>query len=196
MVEIPITPPAAAVIALARGADPQAVEAWARGLSPAPRAGAVYAGVPDDKVLAYLVYDEASGAERALAAAPFAVDAATRWGARVYRQASSANVRPVRLDDPEVVVAHTGLFAMHAPERQAEMLARGEDAAKVAIERAPGLLSANFHGSLDGEVVVNFGFWESRAAFEALAANPPFQDAYWADLADNEPGLYERVAAW
>lgn len=59
----------------------------------------------------------------------------------------------------------------------------------------PGLLSANFHRSLDGTRVINYGHWENAAAIEELQKQPGFGKAkpYWDGLAENEFHLYETV---
>lgn len=73
------------------------------------------------------------------------------------------------------------------------MLALAKDAAETSVARTPALLTANFHVSYDDERLINLGFWSEEAAFRALAADPPFQNQYWIDFADNEPGFYRRT---
>lgn len=36
------------------------------------------------------------------------------------------------------------------------------------ISKCPGFISANFHRSLDGKNVVNYGQWESMEAFQGM----------------------------
>lgn len=59
----------------------------------------------------------------------------------------------------------------------------------------PGLVSANFHRSLDGVRVINYGQWENQEAIQALTQRPGFgkEDGYWTGLAENEFHLYEVV---
>lgn len=56
-----------------------------------------------------------------------------------------------------------------------------------------GLVSANFHRSLDGERVINYGQWENEDAITKLTQRPGFgkEDGYWTGLAENEFHLYE-----
>ena len=61
----------------------------------------------------------------------------------------------------------------------------------------PGLVSANFHRSLDGKRVINYGQWEDRDAIYQLTQRPGFgkEDGYWAGLAENEFHLYEVLVS-
>lgn len=56
-----------------------------------------------------------------------------------------------------------------------------------------GLVSANFHRSLDGERVINYGQWKNEEAIMKLTQRPGFgkEDGYWTGLAENEFHLYE-----
>lgn len=58
-----------------------------------------------------------------------------------------------------------------------------------------GLVSANFHRSLDGERVINYGQWENEDAITKLTQRPGFgkEDGYWTGLAENKFHLYEVV---
>lgn len=59
----------------------------------------------------------------------------------------------------------------------------------------PGLISGNFHRSLDGVHNVNYGQWRSFADFEELVKDPKYKplSEYWQGLAENEFHLYEVV---
>ena len=59
----------------------------------------------------------------------------------------------------------------------------------------PGLLSANFHRSLDGTCTANYGQWRSLEDFEELLQQPKYKplNEYWQGLAENEFHLYEVV---
>lgn len=59
----------------------------------------------------------------------------------------------------------------------------------------PGLMSGNFHRSLDGVHNVNYGQWRSFADFEELLKDPKYKplSEYWQGLAENEFHLYEVV---
>ncbi|MEM0985713.1 MAG: hypothetical protein AAGJ32_05670 [Pseudomonadota bacterium] len=157
---------------------------------------AVYRSLDDDKVLSYAQWSDPDAATdwlQAHRAELERIGRSDRWTGRLFRLASSANKGPLALDGPDAEIAHTGLFEMRDASRIAAMLALAKEAAETAVTRTPALLTANFHVSLDNERVVNLGFWSEEAAFRALAANPPFQNKYWIDFADNEPGFYRRV---
>jgi quinol monooxygenase YgiN len=92
-------------------------------------------------------------------------------------------------------LTHFAEFRMK-PENQQPML----DLAREEIVRAmenPGLVSANFHRSIDGTRVINYGQWRSQADFEAILKVPGFEPGkgYWVDFAENEFHLYEVVFA-
>lgn len=55
-----------------------------------------------------------------------------------------------------------------APERQEELLALLVKNTDDFIAKCPGFVSANFHRSLDGKQVVNYGQWESMEAFQGM----------------------------
>lgn len=59
----------------------------------------------------------------------------------------------------------------------------------------PGLISGNFHRSLDGVHTVNYGQWRSFADFEELVKDPKYKplSEYGQGLAENEFHLYEVV---
>lgn len=88
---------------------------------------------------------------------------------------------------------HFAEFRM-PPENQPRMveLAKEHVGAAMSLE---GLVSANFHRSLDGERVINYGQWENEEAIQKLVQRPGFgkEDGYWTGLAENEFHLYEVV---
>ncbi|MEO0981725.1 MAG: hypothetical protein AAFX03_03630 [Pseudomonadota bacterium] len=156
----------------------------------------VYRGLIDDKVLTYAQWSDREPAQAWLAAHGNELNTIGRpgmWTARIYKVSSSANRGEIDLNTDDAVIAHTGLFAMRDKSDQAEMLRRGAEAAEVAVKETPELLTANFHGSLDQQRVVNLGFWTSEAAFKQFVKDTPFPSNYWSDIADNEPGLYRRL---
>ncbi|MGB7418372.1 MAG: hypothetical protein WA918_04270 [Erythrobacter sp.] len=113
--------------------------------------------------------------------------------ARLFRLASSANRGKLDLAGAHATIAHTGLFALHSPDAMAPFLKKAQEAARIAFEKTPALLTANVHTSLDTTRAVNLGFWNDEEGFRALAAGPPFQNYYWDRLADYEPGFYRRT---
>ncbi len=54
------------------------------------------------------------------------------------------------------------------PERQEMLLDLLVKNTDDFISASPGFISANFHKSLDGKNVVNYGQWESMEAFQAM----------------------------
>jgi hypothetical protein len=79
--------------------------------------------------------------------------------------------------------AHFGLFTM-APEAQAQLLELARTHAPTSIG-TPGLTAINFHRSLDGGEVINFGAWTDFEGFAALLSRPGFMDGapYWDGVA-------------
>lgn len=78
------------------------------------------------------------------------------------------------------------------PENQPRMVALAKEHVGPAMSLL-GLVSANFHRSLDGERVINYGQWEDKEAIYKLTQRPGFgkEDGYWTGLAENEFHLYE-----
>jgi quinol monooxygenase YgiN len=58
------------------------------------------------------------------------------------------------------------------PGHQDQLVTLLTDATETTMKRLPGFISANIHRSLDGSKVVNYAQWESKAAFDAMRANP------------------------
>lgn len=90
-------------------------------------------------------------------------------------------------------LSHFAEFSM-TPENQPTMVQLAQQYVDEAMQQ-PGLLSANFHRSLDETRVINYGQWRDRQAIEELKQQPGFssQSPYWAGIAENEHHLYEVV---
>ena len=54
------------------------------------------------------------------------------------------------------------------PEKQEELLSQLVKNTDDFISASAGFISANFHKSLDGKNVVNYGQWESMEAYQAM----------------------------
>jgi quinol monooxygenase YgiN len=83
------------------------------------------------------------------------------------------------------------------PAQQEKLVTLLTDATESTMKHLPGFISANIHRSLDGSRVVNYAQWESKAAFDAMRANPdaiPHMKAA-AALAQFDPILCEVVEA-
>lgn len=80
------------------------------------------------------------------------------------------------------------------PENQQRLLDLQREKVVEAMKQ-PGILSANFHRSLDGTRLTNYAQLCSPAVVEELAKQPGFtsESAYWLGLAENELHLYEVV---
>ncbi len=90
-------------------------------------------------------------------------------------------------------ITHFAEFRMPA-ENQPRMIELAKENVVKAME-LPGLISANFHRSLDGTRVINYGQWLDREAIEKLKKQPGFggKTEYWSGVAENEHHLYEVV---
>ncbi|MEM1424928.1 MAG: antibiotic biosynthesis monooxygenase [Cyanobacteria bacterium P01_H01_bin.130] len=86
---------------------------------------------------------------------------------------------------------HFAEFRM-PPENQPRMVELAKEHVGPAMSLS-GLVSANFHRSLDGERVINYGQWDDEEAIHKLTQRPGFgkEDGYWTGLAENEFHLYE-----
>ncbi len=90
-------------------------------------------------------------------------------------------------------IYHFAEFRMQ-PENQPRMVELAQENVGKAM-KLPGLVSANFHRSLDGTRVINYGQWSDKEAIEKLKTQPGFssETAYWEGVAENEHHLYELV---
>jgi heme-degrading monooxygenase HmoA len=90
-------------------------------------------------------------------------------------------------------IYHFAEFRMQ-PENQPKMIELAQKNVGKAM-KLPGLVSANFHRSLDGTRVINYGQWSNKEAIENLKKQPGFssETAYWEGIAENEHHLYELV---
>ena len=90
-------------------------------------------------------------------------------------------------------ITHFAEFRM-PPENQPRMMELAKENVGKAME-LPGLISANFHRSLDGTRVINYGQWLDRETIENLKKQPGFggESEYWSGIAENEHHLYEVV---
>ena len=90
-------------------------------------------------------------------------------------------------------ITHFAEFRM-PPENQPRMVELAKENVGKAME-LPGLISANFHRSLDGTRVINYGQWLDRETIENLKKEPGFggDSEYWTGIAENEHHLYEVV---
>ena len=90
-------------------------------------------------------------------------------------------------------ITHFAEFRM-PPENQPRMVELAKENVGKAM-KLPGLICANFHRSLDGTRVINYGQWLDREAIENLKKQPGFggNSEYWTGVAENEHHLYEVV---
>lgn len=90
--------------------------------------------------------------------------------------------RSVVLDDEKrepgcVVIA---VFDVDGAERQRRTVETVGDALERGRESLPGMLSANFHASVDGSRVLNYAEWTSAEAHAAFMDSPGRADVYQA----------------
>lgn len=101
-------------------------------------------------------------------------------------------------DDTTLKIAKGGLIHLAEfrvkPENQMRLVKLEREYLPLGLQN-PGLISGNFHRSLDGVHNVNYGQWRSFAAFEELLKDPKYKPLgeYWQGLAENEFHLYEVV---
>lgn len=109
--------------------------------------------------------------------------------------AHPVSIAPVTLISFErTPCAHFGLFTVkHDAQNRMLELARGNAPRALGT---PGLVAINFHRSLDGMRVVNFGLWASLDEFDALVQRPGFKDddLYWTDVADFQHDFLDVVS--
>ena len=101
-------------------------------------------------------------------------------------------------DDANLTISKGGLIHLAefrvAPENQQHLVELEKEYVGVGLQN-PGLLSANFHRSLDGVHTVNYGQWSSFAEFDELLKDPKYKplSEYWQGIAENQFHLYEVV---
>jgi quinol monooxygenase YgiN len=123
-------------------------------------------------------------------------------GAKLFQfQIHESHIYEVVVSQPEdapLKIAKGGLIHLAEfrvkPENQMRLVELEREYVGVSLQN-PGLLSANFHRSLDGVHNVNYGQWRSFADFEELLKDPKYKplSEYWQGLAENEFHLYEVV---
>jgi quinol monooxygenase YgiN len=135
-----------------------------------------------------------SAAGKALSAKISAFPAESHLFEIVTSQSISANHVP-----PKII---TGGFITHfaefrtTPENQPRLVELEKEYIVKAFENNTGLVSANFHRSLDGLMTINYGQWISQEAFNDILRSPGFESTgsgYWVGLAENEFHLYDVV---
>ena len=57
------------------------------------------------------------------------------------------------------------------PSKQKQLIDLLVDATEKVMNKLPGFISANIHGSLDGKNVVNYAQWQTKEHFEAVFKN-------------------------
>jgi quinol monooxygenase YgiN len=91
-------------------------------------------------------------------------------------------------------LTHFAEFRMQ-PENQARLVELEKEYIVKSFEENEGLVSANFHRSLDGTRTINYGQWVNQEAFESILKAPGFEIGigYWVGLAENEFHLYDVI---
>ncbi|MGB3532968.1 MAG: antibiotic biosynthesis monooxygenase [Microcoleaceae cyanobacterium] len=106
--------------------------------------------------------------------------------------ASQSKVDPPEIKEGEYIV-HFAEFRMES-ENQPRMVELAKEHITPAME-LEGLISANFHRSLDGTRAINYGQWRDPKTIEELRKKPGFgsEKPYWEGIAENEYHLYEVI---
>lgn len=102
---------------------------------------------------------------------------------------------PTRVSVEQTPAGHFGMFTLR-PENQNRMVDLARAFGPKSLN-TPGLLAINFHRSLDGERVINFGQWTYvETDFNKLTPQPGFRrdDLYWDAVAKAEPDFFDIVA--
>ncbi|MBV6624814.1 MAG: antibiotic biosynthesis monooxygenase [Rivularia sp. (in: Bacteria)] len=110
----------------------------------------------------------------------------------VYEVVISESIEGIPEIDKKYIY-HFAEFRMK-PENQPRMIELAKENVGKAM-KLPGLVSANFHRSLDGTRVINYGQWSNQEAIENLKKQPGFggESPYWEGIAENEHHLYKLV---
>lgn len=103
---------------------------------------------------------------------------------------------PTLLSLDRTPFVHFGIFSM-APENQDRLLDLARENAPRSLQHAPGLISINFHRSVDGLRVINLGTWSTFDHVNSLLQQPGFSkdSIYWNGVADFHPGFFDVVFA-
>ena len=91
--------------------------------------------------------------------------------------------------------AHFGIFNV-SRENQDRLLDLRRENAPRSLQHAPGLISINFHRSVDGlRRVINLGRWSTFDHIDQLLQQPGFRDdsLYWSGVAGFRPGFFDVV---
>jgi heme-degrading monooxygenase HmoA len=102
-----------------------------------------------------------------------------------------------------VICADSGLITLInvftvTSETQQPLLKCLEGATASTISKLPGFVSASFHRSLDGRMVVNYAQWQSLEAFKAMFEHPEVVEHLQAIrmLASGEKNIYEVASVF
>lgn len=113
-----------------------------------------------------------------------------------FTEHAQADAEPTQISMEKTPFTHYGLFSVK-PENQNRVvdLGRGNSTQSMG---APGLLSINWHRSLDGKMIVNLGTWSNFDGLGQLNQQEGFKldsgEVYWKGWADWEAELFDVVA--
>ncbi|MGL5806683.1 MAG: antibiotic biosynthesis monooxygenase family protein [Xenococcaceae cyanobacterium] len=112
---------------------------------------------------------------------------------RIYEVAISESKKGTPEINPGEYIVILAEFQTH-PKNQPRMIELAKENVVKAMD-LPGLISANFHRSLDGHRVVNYGQFLDKKTVEELESQPGFggRSPYWEGVAINEYHYYEVV---
>jgi hypothetical protein len=101
---------------------------------------------------------------------------------------------PTLLSLDQTPFAHFGIFSV-AIENQDRLLDLARENAPRSLQVTPGLISINFHRSVDGNQVINLGTWNTFDHINTLLQQPGFSkdSLYWSGVADFQPDFFDVV---
>ncbi|MFC3454768.1 hypothetical protein [Amycolatopsis speibonae] len=109
----------------------------------------------------------------------------------VFVERSDGVDKPTEVSADATPLAHFGMFTV-STDKQARMIELARRYAPNSLT-TPGLTAIDFHRSLDGTRVVNFGLWTTFDSFDSLLDKDGFENEapYWTGVADFQPDFFD-----
>lgn len=124
-----------------------------------------------------------------------ALPAFTMLDSRTYKVEFTDSATPPSLLSLEgTPMAHFGIFGV-TRENQDRLLDLARENAPRSLQVTGGLISINFHRSVDGLQVINLGTWTTFDHMYELLQQPGFREdsVYWGGVADFQPDFFDVV---
>jgi Antibiotic biosynthesis monooxygenase len=102
--------------------------------------------------------------------------------------------QPTLISLTQTPLAHFGIFTM-SRDNQDRLLDLARDNAPRAVKTTSGLISVNFHRSIDGLQAINVGAWNTFDSLKQLEQQPGFTSSspYWSGVADFQAQFFDLV---